>query len=71
MGEWKPVSFAPRDRLILLAHVKYPSITLAGWSDYYQKWSVPSDSESGDMYPEEYFTHYMELPAPPEQENGK
>ena len=68
MAEWQPIETAPMGEYapsILLAHVGYKTITLAGWNPFYEKWQVPSDCEAGDMYDRDFFTHWMPLPEPP------
>ena len=75
-GTWYPISTAPKDGTeILLWFPKFKCVINGFWDTFeenqklYETWYVPHDFIIPND-PDEYPTHWMPLPAPPEGDEG-
>lgn len=60
--EWRPIATAPHSKLILCAVPSLPYPKILFWADYADQWRAPENE--GRAYEP---THWMPLPAAPEQ----
>lgn len=75
MSEWQPIETAPKDRFILLWEPEFCAIWLAKWqgSLWYgvDNEGITRQSAREDGETICYVTHWMPLPLPPTQSDGK
>ena len=77
MDKWQPIETAPKDGTGVLLYRNMPfssgevyEVVSVYWAEWLENWRACGTEEVVDQYGEP-FTHWMPLPAPPEEsENG-
>lgn len=62
--EWQPIETAPKDGTVILAYVSGGHHALVAWNDDWEDWLHLPWHESMPAV----ITHWMPLPAPPQED---
>lgn len=72
-AEWRPIETAPKDGTEILLLIQFPDqkpvFVVARYRGGASPWRWVPCEDGAASYSEEYATHWMPLPPPPQQEN--